>query len=119
MKKYFMQGTADELHFGDVIELDVTKSLPSGKVRHHHLECKFLPELLPLLLEEGIIEEKEIEEKKPAAASYANATLIEELLSVLNALKTCTGKLSGIIDTLAPPVTGTNCKGNAKKADRK
>lgn len=58
MKKYFMKGTEDEVVFGDMIEVDVTKDLPTGKTKHQHLEVKFVPELLELLLEEGIIEEK-------------------------------------------------------------
>lgn len=65
MKKYFMQGTAEELKFGDMIVLDLTKDMPNGNVKHHHFECKFIPELIPILLEEGIIEVQNIKEKKP------------------------------------------------------
>ena len=59
-KKYFMQGTADELEFGDQIALDLTKDMPNGKVQHHHLDCKFVPELVDMLLEDGIIEEHDV-----------------------------------------------------------
>lgn len=65
MKKYFMKGTDDVLEFGDMIELDLTKDLPNGKVNHHHFECKFLPELVDLLLEEEVIEEVEVDNEEP------------------------------------------------------
>lgn len=65
MKKYFLQETAEELEFGDMIVLDLSHDMENGHTKHHHLECKFMPELVPILLEEGIIEEKEVEEDKP------------------------------------------------------
>lgn len=65
MKKYFLQETAEELEFGDMIVLDLSHDMENGHTKHHHLECKFMPELVPILLEEGIIEEKEVEEEKP------------------------------------------------------
>lgn len=65
MKKYFMQETAEELEFGDMIVLDLSHDMENGHTKHHHLECKFMPELVPILLEEGIIEEKEVKEEKP------------------------------------------------------
>lgn len=60
-----MQETAEELEFGDMIVLDLSHDMENGHTKHHHLECKFMPELVPILLEEGIIEEKEVEEDKP------------------------------------------------------
>ncbi len=64
MKKYFMKGTDDEVQFGDMIELDLTKDMENGHVQHHHLECKFVPDLVPLLLEDGIIDVVEDEEEE-------------------------------------------------------
>ena len=66
MKKYFMKGTEDEVQFGDMIELDLTKDMPNDKVTHHHLECKFIPELIDLLLKDEVIEEVESKEEKEA-----------------------------------------------------
>lgn len=60
-----MQKTAEELEFGDMIVLDLSHDMENGHTKHHHLECKFMPELVPILLEEGIIEEKEVEDNKP------------------------------------------------------
>lgn len=62
MKKYFMKGTEDELQFGDMIEMDFTRDTKGGVI-HHHIECKFLPELIPTLLEDEAIEEREVEEE--------------------------------------------------------
>lgn len=59
MKKYFMQGTDDELKFGDVISVVLTKENPDGTTKHICMECKFLEEYIPLLLEDEIIEVRE------------------------------------------------------------
>lgn len=59
MKKYFMTGTDDELEYGDIIKVDLSK----GK-KHEHIECKFHPALVGILLDEGIIEMRDVEEKK-------------------------------------------------------
>ena len=53
-----MKGTDDELQFGDQIELDVTKD-EGNKTVHRHIDCKFVPELVELLLENDIIEQRE------------------------------------------------------------
>lgn len=60
-----MQETAEELEFGDMIVLDLSHDMENGHTKHHHLECKFMPELVPILLEEGIIKEEEVKEDKP------------------------------------------------------
>ena len=60
-----MQETAEELKFGDMIVLDLSHDMENGHTKHHHLECKFIPELVPILLEEGIIKEEEVKEDKP------------------------------------------------------
>lgn len=80
MKKYFMKGTDNELQFGDMIELDLSKDLPDGHTKHHHLECKFLPELVPLLLEDDIIEVIEDEEEKPLDFQDEDRVMMSELL---------------------------------------
>lgn len=79
MKKYFLQETAEELEFGDMIVLDLSHDMENGHTKHHHLECKFMPELVPILLEEGIIEEKEVKEEKPLDFQD-DCPMIDELL---------------------------------------
>ena len=69
MKKYFMKGTDDELKFGDVIELDLVGD-EKGVIKHTHLECKFIPELVDELLKEDIIEVKTTEEKPKKAGVW-------------------------------------------------
>lgn len=61
MKKYFMSGTQDEVKFGDVIDLDLTKNEDDRTV-HKRIYCTFIPEMVPLFLEEGIITEFEDED---------------------------------------------------------
>ena len=60
-KKYFMKGTDDELQFGDIIELDLVGE-EDGVTKHSHVELEFLPEFVDELLEDEVIEEKEVEE---------------------------------------------------------
>ena len=74
-----MQDTAEELEFGDMIVLDLSHDMENGHTKHHHLECKFMPELVPILLEEGIIEEKEVEEDKPLDFQD-DCSMIDDLL---------------------------------------
>lgn len=57
-----MAGTDDELQFGDSIEFDVVKETENGHGKHKHLECEFTEDLIPLLLTEGVIEERETDE---------------------------------------------------------
>ena len=63
MKKYFIAETDEELVFGDTIQLDLTKKTKHGQ---HTIEGEIkLSELsLPLLLELGVIEEREVEEEE-------------------------------------------------------
>ena len=63
MKKYFIAETDEELAFGDTLELDLTKKTKHGL---HTIEgaIKFSELSLPLLLEIGAIEEREVEEEE-------------------------------------------------------
>ncbi len=88
MKKYFMQGTAEELEFGDMIVLDLTEDMPNGKVKHHHLECKFVPGLVETLLDEGVIDVEEVEAKEEKEEEDTldfqdeeNCPMIDELIA--------------------------------------
>jgi hypothetical protein len=64
MKKYFMKGTEDELQFGDLVELDITEDMPNGKIKHKHLDCKFMPDLIDTLLEAEVIEEVDVDDEE-------------------------------------------------------
>lgn len=64
MKKYFMTGTDDELQFGDMIELDFTRENEKGNTVHHHMDVKFIPELVDMLLENEVIEVEDDEEEE-------------------------------------------------------
>ena len=63
MKRYFMKGTGDEIQFGDIIKLDLTKETSRGTVKHRHLEVEFLPGIVDYLVEEDVIEVKEFMEE--------------------------------------------------------
>lgn len=61
MKKYIMCDNGTELKVGDIIEVTLTKEFKDGRIKHKYFKCKFIPSLIPLLLEKGIIEEKPFE----------------------------------------------------------
>lgn len=96
MKKYFMKGTEDELQFGDMVELDLTEDMPNGGVKHKHLECKFVPELVDMLLEDDIIEEVDDEEE----AMDDECPIMEELIKANEALELRVDNLESAVATL-------------------
>lgn len=132
MKKYFMQGTADELHYGDWIKLDVTEDLHNGKTVHHHINCKFSEPLIPLLLEEGIIEEQKVKDKDVEEAEKKildfcdkeDSCIINETLKLMEEVEHRVERLEDIVTKLANLVTphakvkypGSRHKKNATKA---
>lgn len=118
MKKYFMQGTADELEFGDKIELDLTKDMPNGKVQHHHLDCKFVPELVDMLLEDGIIEEHDIPDgdENPKESLDEGYPMMDELIKANQNLEHRVYDLEKEIDKLKAIVMNLKPYKNAKKS---
>lgn len=100
MKKYFMKDSGEELKFGDMIELDFTKDTNDGHTCHHHLECKFIPGLIPMLLEQGIIEEKEFENKNndtPDDDCLETAQMIMSTLeTIANKIKQMDNKITDL-----------------------
>ena len=71
-----MKNTGEEIQFGEEVVLDFTKDTEHS-IKHHHLEVKFIPELVDLMLEYDIIEEKEINEHSE------NTMTIEETINAL------------------------------------
>lgn len=121
-----MQETAEELEFGDMIVLDLSHDMENGHTKHHHLECKFMPELVPILLEEDIIEEKEVKEEKPLDFQD-NPPMIEGLLKANQNLEKRVYTLEKAVIKLHEIVTSLTVKSatkpksykNARKQNRK
>lgn len=61
MKKYFIKETDEELEFGDIVELDLFKETSSKSV-NHTVEVKFTEDIANLLVDAGIVEEREDED---------------------------------------------------------
>lgn len=97
MKKYFMKDSGEELKFGDMIELDFTKDTNDGHTCHHHLECKFIPGLIPMLLEQGIIEEKEFENKNN---DTPDDDCLETAQMIMSTLETIADKVKQMDDKI-------------------
>ena len=129
MKKYFMRETAEELEFGDMIVLDLSHDMENGHTKHHHLECKFVPELVPILLEEGVIVEKEVKENKPLDFQDNDTpyTLMEEIIKANEELELRVDKLErevitfrqSIASLAAKSVVNNKSQKNARKQNRK
>ena len=115
-----MTDTNDELHFGDHIEVDLTKEMEDGHIKHHHIDCVFCPELVDMLLDAGIIEVEEDEDKKPFTIKIEDDLdeddYIDKVLKVLvtqiEILNTKVSKLESVVQEL-------NSKENTKKRVRK
>jgi hypothetical protein len=122
MKKYFMQETAEELEFGDMIVLDLSEDMKNGHTKHHHLECKFMPELVPILLEEGVIVEKEVKEDRPLDFQD-NCPMVDDLLKANQNLEKRVYTLEKAVIKLREMVASFAVKPkpfeNARKQNRK
>lgn len=124
-----MQETAEELEFGDMIVLDLSHDMENGHTKHHHLECKFVPELVPILLEEGVIVEKEVKENKPLDFQDNDTpyTLMEEIIKANEELELRVDKLErevitfrqSIASLAAKSVVKNKSQKNARKQNRK
>jgi len=125
MKKYFVKSSGEELEFGDMIVLDLTKEMENGKTKYQHLECKFVPELVDMLLENDIIEEKEdpIAEKQGILNfEFEDEKKLEESLGLFDSLLDNLDKINNNLENLtkitAKILTVLNLKDEPKKAKK-
>lgn len=98
-----MKSSGEELKFGDVIELDLTKETADGHTCHHHLECKFIPELIPLLIEKEIIEIKKVEDEESKDmdnSDSAGCAVLQDVISTIESLELKVEKLEEIVAAL-------------------
>lgn len=120
-----MQETAEELKFGDMIVLDLSHDMENGHTKHHHLECKFIPELVPILLEEGVIVKKEVEDETPLdfQDDDTSCPLMEEVIKANEELELRVDKLEKAAIKLREMVASFAVKPkpfeNARKQNRK
>lgn len=114
MKKYFMKDSGEELQFGDMIELDFTKDTEDGHTSHHHMECKFIPGLIPMLLEQEIIEEKEFKDENPDTTSNENYDIAKDIISIIENLALKVQKMESTINNLNKIIR--KLQHNAKKS---
>ena len=118
-----MTSSNEELQFGDMIELDFTKDTKDGHTCHHHFECKFIPELIPMLLEQKIIEEREVEDAQPDPSDGSVCSALNEALQTIEDLKARAIKIEGamavalhniaVLNKKIDKVAGKNAKKSA------
>lgn len=119
MKKYFMKDSNEELKFGDIIELDFTKDTEDGHTRHHHLECKFIPDLIPLLLKQEIIVEKEVEDKDTDTSDDDCLEIAQVIISTLETFAFKFKQMDAKIAALNKTIKKLQNNHNANKSSRK
>lgn len=108
MKKYYLAGTDNEIQFGEMLELDFTRDGKCG-VTHHHMECKFIPELVDMLLENEIIEvEDDEDEEDECCCEFAESAeealeAIGEMQEVFHDLLNRLAKLEADVEELKNP----------------
>lgn len=119
MKKYFLKDSNEELKFGDIIELDFTKDTEDGHTRHHHLECKFIPDLIPLLLKQEIIIEKEVESKDTETSDTECCEAAQFILSTLETFVLKFKQMDAKIAALNKTIKKLQHNHNASKSPRK
>ena len=81
-----MQKTNEEIQFGDTLDLTLEKRLYGVVIEVRHLTCKFIPELVPLLLEEGIIMEKEVKNEKTDTENEFDITFMTTFFNLMDCM---------------------------------
>lgn len=119
MKKYFLKDSNEELKFGDIIELDFTKDTEDGHTRYHHLECKFIPDLIPLLLKQEIIIEKEVEDKDTDTPDDDCLETAQMIMSILETFARKIKQMDAKIAALNKTIKKLQHNHNASKSPRK
>lgn len=119
MKKYFLKDSNEELKFGDIIELDFTKDMKNGNTHHHHLECKFIPNLIPLLLKQEVIVEKEVEDKGTDTPDAECCEAAQIILSTLETFALKIKQMDAKIAALNKTIKKLQHNHNANKSPRK
>lgn len=99
MVKYFLKGADEELQVGDKIVLDFNRETEGGK-EFHHLDCEFYPELIPLLMENDIIEMREIKDEEDEEMKALDCEFIETMLKASESLNTKVNALQQELDIL-------------------
>jgi hypothetical protein len=84
MNKFFLKETGEEIKFGDELVLNMEKDTEHKKL-YKELTVEFSPLLAPLLLEEGIIESKDVNDA-PSNKECSDC-IIESILETQEALE--------------------------------
>lgn len=111
-----MKSSGEELKVGDMVELDMVENMPVGGAKHRHFECKFIPDIAPLLLESGIITEEEVEDTNDADNSSEESN-IDIIMNDLSTLLDGNKKLVEAITSLT--VIVYKCGQHIKKLEKK
>lgn len=73
-----MTETDEEIKFGDKMVLDFTRD-ENGKMVHRHLDCYFIPEMLPYFLKNEVVYCKEMEDVQEGPKEHKENYSTKEL----------------------------------------
>lgn len=104
-----MTETNEEIKFGDKMVLDFTRN-EGNKTVHRHLDCYFIPEMLPYFLENEVVYCKEVEEPKEPEVNTGTKELEDRLIY----LEGKVADLEKAIDTNIQNIAYLFGKGNLK-----
>lgn len=106
MKKYFISDTNEEVLFGDVIQVDLTKEGSNG-VHTFSSEVKFCSELAELLITSGVIQEEDFDddsEDTDDMIDFGPCCMAQKLLDTMNSLKDSIDRYVQVVDKLTDTI---------------
>lgn len=96
MKKYFVEGIDEPLEYGDTVNLDLAKD-SDGKGITKHATLTFTPQNKDVLIDLGIVEEREVEEKEDDTED--DECPLDEFTKELNTFIEATGEIINSLST--------------------
>ena len=118
MVKYYLKDSEREVKIGDIIKAKKDQ-LIHGKHIHQLLECKVSEELIPWLLEEGIIEEEELDEQEPIDFNMDEEGEENPLEFIVEAIEALARQIDALTQIILKNQQGQPHKESAKPASKK
>ena len=115
-----MKGTEKEIFVGDVIQSDTTEEIEDGHTKYRHLDTLVCDETIPILLESGIIEEKEVrDEYEGLDFCFSNTDcLLEDMLKSQESLENKIDQLTHLVQHLVELTSSVLGKDARKKSGK-
>lgn len=117
-RKFFIVDSHEEIKFGDRIGLSYEKKHADG-AESAYMEFEFVPELIDMLLDDGVIEEVKTESSESKEQNGQTDKIISDLVTMVNKLFTTVEILNEKVISLEKDVRELKKKPALKKVARK